>query len=225
MRRNAHRALADITERLHGVLADARSVLDRPLLVDDHDRVTLAFTRARHDAHTAIAQHDTSQLGAAAEALAAAEAARYAFALADDHARALACRGIYPGGIVLDRRGHDHVAAARASLELACQAGRPDVARAHQQRACDLVAAAGLFIPAPLRPTWHALGNRATCPAPDRTGRRRSTRAARGTACSPSWQHRYPLRPAAFGQAPFVPGALPRRDPGKVARAQPLISV
>jgi hypothetical protein len=149
MWRNAQRALADITQRLDGVLADPRSVLDRPLLVDDHDPVNFAFIRARRDAHTTIARADTSQLGAAAEALAAAEAARYAFALADDHARALACRGIYPGGIVLDRPGRDHVAAPRASLELACQAGHPDVALAHQQRARDLVAAAGLLIPAP----------------------------------------------------------------------------
>ena len=165
MRLNAHRALADITQRLHGMLADARSVLDRPFLVDDHDPMTLAFTRARRDAHAAIAQDPTSELAAAAEALAAAEEARYAFALADDHARALARRGIYPGGLVLDWRGRDHVEEARASLELACQAGRADMGLAHQRRARTLVAATGLHIPAPLRPTWQALGSRSVSPA------------------------------------------------------------
>jgi hypothetical protein len=165
MRLNAHRALADIALRLHVMLADARSVLDRPFLVDDHDPLTLAFTRALRDARAAIAQDPTCEPAAAAEALAAAEAARYAFALADDHARALARRGIYPGGIVLDWRGRDHVEEARASLELACQAGRAGIGLGHQQRARTLVAAAGLRIPAPLRPTWQALGARSASPA------------------------------------------------------------
>jgi hypothetical protein len=85
-----------IRRRQRDFLADPRSVLDRPVLADTMDPVVAAFVVACDEAVETLGECTPDHPRCAARALSAAHVAEYAASLADQHARRLARRGVYP---------------------------------------------------------------------------------------------------------------------------------
>ncbi|WP_066904271.1 hypothetical protein [Mycolicibacterium houstonense] len=152
--------LARVRQRYQQFVGDPRSALDRPTLADSADRFARALAKAFDDAAEQLTKCSPADPAGAASALAAAQAAEYAFDLADQHARRAARHGLYPGGTPpLDARELDLIEEARASLELAAESTDAHIRRNHCLRAQALVASAGVVIPELLEPAWTAISD------------------------------------------------------------------
>lgn len=158
MIRIAADTLARVQQRYQNFVHDPRSALDRPALADSADRFARALAEAFDDTAEQLAEYSFAEPSSAAAALASAQAAEYAFELADQHARRSARHGLYPGGTPpLDARELDLVEEARASLGLASQSTDAHLRRDYHLRARSLIASAGLVIPELLEPAWTAI--------------------------------------------------------------------
>lgn len=154
MYRNANQTFAQVDKMYRRFLSDACSALDRPLLADDTDGRTAQLYLAAAGAQQALGQARIHGAVACPAALAAAEATRYAFTVADNHARRAARHGIYPGGLILGVADQIGLAQARAHLRLAARSRCAGRAAHHRTCAVTLVSAVGLVIPQRLRPAW-----------------------------------------------------------------------